>query len=422
MAVARGSINHPLIYDIWNLLRSFFPFGKTCKRSKSKDKDQLVHQIREKFNVEQAYLFPFARSGIHATLKALRLPAGSEVLLTPITIGPVYEVIKDLDLKPVFVDLELDSFGPQLDDLSEKLKRSPGAFLLTYLFGSIPDLSQIVKLCEKHRVPIIEDFSHNIGGRFNGQYLGTFGVAGIYSASLLKYVDGYNGAFVVSNEARLKKVFESSTEHLTEPNPSRIRKIIFRTLIWNLSLSRHTFNLLTFPALRLLRFLSRKFFESLLGPSIKLNLSSTFLPEFYFEDICSLQTNCISKYLTTLPQLLENRRTWASSALQAYAAVGRVMPNSLSDPRREPTFWQFPIPVTNLQDAKDILFKSRIETGATNLMNLGKELNNILPNATKLKENYIFVPLHRHLSFSDYQRFFQTLKDAGLLTKASPTN
>ena len=40
MAVARGSINHPLIYDIWNLLRSFFPFGKTCKRSKSKDKDQ----------------------------------------------------------------------------------------------------------------------------------------------------------------------------------------------------------------------------------------------------------------------------------------------------------------------------------------------------------------------------------------------
>lgn len=422
MAVARGSINHCLIYDIWNFLRSFFPYGKICRRANSRDKDQLARQIREIFNVKQAHLFPFARSGIYTVLKALRLPAGSEVLLTPITIGPVYEVIKNLGLKPVFVDLELDSFGPQLDDLAEKLKRRPSAFLLTYLFGSIPDLSQIVKLCEQHEVPIIEDFSHNIGGRFNGQYLGTFGVAGVYSASLLKYVDGYNGAFVVSNEARLKETIEASTKHLTDPNPSRIRKIIFRTLIWNFSLNRHTFNLATFPALRLLRFLNKKFFESLLGPSIKLNTYSTSLPDSYFEDICKLQTNCISKYLATLPQLLENRRTSASVALQAYTAVSGATPNAVPDPRREPTFWQFAIPVTNLKSAKDILFKRGIETGATNLMNLGKELNKLLPGAVKLKEAYIFVPLHHHLSFSDYQQFFQTLKDAGLLTKTSQTS
>lgn len=422
MAVARGSINHSLIHDIWNFLRSFFPGGNLCKRANSEDKDQLVHQICATFNVKQAHLFPFARSGIHAALKALKLPAGSEVLLTPITIGPVYEVIKDLNLKPVFVDLELDSFGPQLDDLAEKLKRSPGVFLLTYLFGSIPDLSKIVKLCEQCRVPIIEDFSHNIGGRFNGQYLGTFGVAGIYSASLLKYVDGYNGAFVVSNEARLEKVIETSTKRLTKTNPSRIRKIIFRTLIWNFSLNRFTFNLATFPALRLLRLLNRNFFESLLGPSIKLNISSASLPDFFFEDICQLQTRCISKYLATLPQLLENRQTWASIALRAYAAVNGTVSDSISDPRRQSTFWQVAIPVTNLQDAKDILFKNNIETGATNLMNLGKELDVTLPNATKLKEAYILVPLHRHLSFSDYQRFFQTLKDAGLLTKTSQTS
>jgi len=366
--------------------------------------------------VPHAVLFPYARTGFYSCLKALNLPTASEVLLTPITIGPMLEVIKALGHQPVFVDLELDTFGVDLNDLADKLRRKPACFLLTYLFGYVPEIAEIAGACRQSGTILLEDFSHNIGAEYDGRPLGTYGSAGIHSASLLKYVDGYNGAFVITRDPKLAAGLRHESERLHEPNPRRIAGIVRRTFIWNFALSRYPFNLLTYPALRCLKTISKPRFEKLLGPSIALRLNSS-LPDFYFEDITRLQCRTILRHLNQLTATLASRRRAAELAINAYHEVVGHSPRlpgaPQAKPERQHTYWQFPIPVQDVQAARDLLFSAGVETGSTNLMDLAHASGFELPRTRSVKEKHLFIPLHSHLRQADYRKIFQTLRMGG---------
>ena len=417
MTVSRGSIRHSLGEDVWNCVTSLCRPSGCAVAATADEKTALTTAVCRRLGVSHASLFPYARTGLHAVLRSLHLPRGSEVLMTPITIGPMLEVVLSLGLKPVFVDIELDTFGPDPDDLARHLRRRPAAFLLTYLFGCVPQVDAIVSACANAGTRLIEDISHNIGASFGGREVGTFGCAGIYSASLLKYVDGYNGAFVTTDDAILAQRLAGESLQLTPPDPGRIRGIIQRTLIWNAALSRHIFHLATFPALRCLKALSRPRFESLLGPAIPLNLEAASLPAYYFEDICSLQCRTILRHLAELDAVLATRRRCAEAAARAWLETtgGRRSGCSakVDATLSRPTFWQFVISVKDVDGAREVLFRHGIETGATNLLDLAHATGVNLPGTRELKERCIFIPLHANLDQTHYRQMFQSLQNAG---------
>lgn len=417
MAVSRGSVRHTLIEDLGAFAGSLLRPGRYTARATSAEKTAMEEAIRRRLGTKHVAAFPYARTGFHAVLDALRLPRGSEVLLTPITIGPMLEVIVSLGLRPLFVDIELDTFGPDLNDLANKLKRRPAAFLMTYLFGYVPPVANIVTMCNDAGTPLIEDFSHNIGASFDGRALGTFGSAGVYSASLLKYVDGYNGAFVVTNDAALAVNLVPATARLSPPDPRRIRSVIQRTLFWNAALNRQLFTVGTFPALRCLKGISPARFEKLLGPAIVLNINADRLPAYYFEDITGMQCRTIQRHLETLDSVVASRRECARLASEAWldasGGSGVGCAACTSRPETFPTYWQFVIAVKDVPGARNALFRHGIETGTTNLMDLAHASGIELPQAKALKEKHIFIPLHSHLKRSHYRRMFETLREAG---------
>jgi perosamine synthetase len=417
MAVSRGSVRHSLGEDLGAFGASLFAPGRTSTRATAGEKAALSDAVRRRFGVSHAVAFPYARTGVHAVLEAMRLPRGSEVLLTPITIGPMLEVILALGLKPVFVDIELSTFGPDPADLARKLERRPAAFLLTYLFGYVPDVEAIMAACATSGTRVIEDISHAIGATFAGRPLGTFGAAGVHSASLLKYVDGYNGAFVVGDDDALAGSLNEATARLTRPDPRRVRGSIHRTLFWNTALNRVVFNFGTYPALALLKVTSPARFEKLLGPSIDLRLDAAKLPDSYFEDITGFQVRTIKRHLDLLDGVLTARRAWARLAGEAWLEVtgGRTEGCSatIESSRTAPTFWQFVIAVKDVPGAREVLFRHGVETGTTNLMDLAQASGLSLPNTRALKERHIFVPLHGYLRKRDYARMFIALRRAG---------
>jgi dTDP-4-amino-4,6-dideoxygalactose transaminase len=378
--------------------------GHVTRRATPAEKKKLQNQICTKFNVPNASLFPYARSAFFFILKALDLPKGSEILLTPITIGPMLEVIRALGHRPVFVDLELKTFCADVKDLEKKLQTKPACFLCTYLFGYVPDIEKIAALCRASGTLMIEDFSHNIGAKFNGRFLGSFGRAGIYSASLLKYVDGYNGAFVITEDSGLFQRIEAETAQFTHPNSGRIAGIIKTTLLWNFCLNRAPFALLVFPLLRLIKKWRPSLFEKILGPKILMKIKKN-LPGYFFEDVCQLQCEMIGRHLEKLEELLAERSRLAER-------VARLTGKDQSEPARKPsgnTYWQLLFPVQDLQKARQALFKIGVETGATNLFNLAETEGVHLENAKKVKENHIFIPLHPWVSSKHYEKIFLTL-------------
>ena len=407
MPISRGSVRHSLGTDIFNLIRLFVWPTRLTQTASDTQKERVEEKVSSRFDAS-CILFPYARTAFYAALKSLDLPRNSEIFLTPITIGPMLEVIVALGHKPVFVDIELETFCVDLDDLKHKLARSPRCFLLTYLFGYIPNIKKICELCEESGTFLIEDISHNIGAKFKGKPLGTFGVVGIYSASMFKYVDGYNGAFLITNNQMIYDSLNTIVANYSSPDPRRIKKIIQATLTFNFSLSRVPFNLLVFPLLWLIRRIDRRKFEKILGPKIKLEMRLD-LPEYYFENIASIQCKMIDQELDKLDDLIETRRKCAFAARDAFQDVigGSLFSNSNYE---EFTFWQFVLPVRDLFGARDILFQNGVETGGTNLMNLAEVLAIDLPCAKALKDGHIFIPLHEHLSIDDYRRVFTILK------------
>ena len=416
MPVSRGSIRHTLLEDGLNVISLFLRPGTLFTAPSPALRAEVASVVTRRFSTTHATLFPFARTGLYATLKALDLPPGSNILMTPITIGPMLEVIHALGHKPIFVDIELNTFGPDLEQLAQILAGRPACFLLTYLFGYVPDVARIEQMCRDSNTILVEDFSHNIGAECNGRALGTFGTVGIYSASLLKYVDSYNGAFVITNDSRIAASLDNFAGELEPPSRKRLAAIIYRTFIWNFALSRLPFNLFTYPALWLLKKLHPALFDKLLGPSILLQLYSP-LPRFFFEDIARFQCEGILRHMSKLDVILESRRASARQALDSYLRVTTELtpagPERVSPYRfGKPTFWQFVIPVNDLAISRDKLFRAGIETGATNLRNLAAASGVVLPNASRITDNYIFIPLHQHLREPDYLEFFKILDAA----------
>jgi len=413
-SISRGTVRHTLVENILDLIRSTFFASSYLRAASCDEKAALDQALQKKFQNTQVAFYPFARTCLHVILSNLNIPKGSRILMTPITIGPMVEVIESLGFEVVFVDIETDTFGPCLKSLQEKLDAGAYCFLLTYLFGFVPDVREAVRMCRNAGTFVIEDISHNLGASSGGRLLGMWGEASIYSASLLKYVDGYNGAFTITNIPSLASALKHGSSTLSQPDSQRVRNVVLKTLIWNFALKRWIFSFATWPALRLLKLSSPTMFENLLGPGIPFHRSPN-LPSFYFEQLTKLQAQTMLRNLSKLPKRLERRREVARRAIDALmqtcdcsARVDKNLHHSYSFS----TYWQFVVPVRSTEESRSILFENGIETNTTNLRDLASDLGVILPGARTLKEKCIFVPLHDYLKDQDYLKIFNILLDA----------
>ena len=410
MSISRGNVRHRVIENTWDLLKSFFQSSDLLGAS-DLEQAPLKTAVQQMFPGQHVTVFPFARTSLHAVLTGMHLPPNSKVLMTPITIGPMVEVIESLGHEVVFVDIETDTFGPSLEDLKKKIEAGASCFLLTHLFGYVSRVDEAVKLCHEAGVRVIEDISHNLGSELNGVSLGAWGDVAIYSASLLKYVDGYNGAFTITKHKELGIALDEHSRTLKTPDARRVRAVVIKTLIWNVALGRWIFKFGTWPALKLLKWLNRDSFERLLGPGIPF-VRSEQLPSFYFEQVTTLQCRAMLRNLKQLPQRLYARREMANRLIKAIESLCATQ-NNQTQPSVETknfnTYWQFVLPVRSTEDSREALFSIGVESNTTNLRDLAFEDGVELPGARALKELCIFIPLHNYLGESDYRLIIKHL-------------
>lgn len=413
MLISRGSIHHSITSDLTALLVSIFS-RRECHSVENIVNDRTTQHIRQFFDLPLAVLYPYARTGWYAILMALNLPPGSVILMTPFNIYPYIDIIHSFGFQVVFVDIEFESFGPVLSDLKSKLAQSPGCFLLTYLFGYVPDVGKITELCQHYNIPLIEDISQVIGAKYKSRLLGTFGLAAVYSASLTKYIDSYNGGFVITSDRSLEKSLLGFAKALPAPRSFRIQRIIFATLIWNICLNLYVFNILTYHALRVLKACSPRLFNSVLGPSIK-PANSKGLPSFYFESISNIQAKNISRYLHQLPLLVDQRTALAKKVQSIHKSYCTSWNDHHHNGNGTNVYWQYICPVVDVDEARKVLFGVGVETGSTNLPLLSSLEGLSLANADILKSTQLFIPLHPSISDHNYHRIFRTLSVHNLI-------
>jgi dTDP-4-amino-4,6-dideoxygalactose transaminase len=151
---------------------------------------------------------------LYLALRALGVGNGDEVITSPFTFFASAEVISMVGAKPVFVDIEADSFNLDLDCLEAAITDRTRAILPVHIFGRPVDMTRLMAIAVAHNLHVIEDCAQATGATWQGKRVGSFGDVGCFSFYPTKNLGGCgDGGMVTTNNAAIAEQVKILREH-----------------------------------------------------------------------------------------------------------------------------------------------------------------------------------------------------------------
>lgn len=160
-------------------------------------------EFSKKFNFKDSVMVNSGSSAnlvmVGAVKKYLNWQDGDEVILSvvgfPTTLAPLLQH----NLKPVLIDIELDSLNFDLDLIEEKITDRTRAILLSPVLGNPPDMDRLLEICKKHNIELLLDDCDSLGSAWRGQYLSEYAIASSCSFYPAHHISTGEGGMVSSN-------------------------------------------------------------------------------------------------------------------------------------------------------------------------------------------------------------------------------
>lgn len=141
-------------------------------------------------------------------LLALDVSIDDEVITVAHSWISTVEVISIIKAKPVFVDIDPNTFNLDVNKLEEKITPKTKAIIVVSLYGQMPDFDTINNIANKYNIPVIEDGAQSFGALYNNKRscsLTTIGTTSFFPSKPLGcYGDG--GACFTNNEKLEMKI------------------------------------------------------------------------------------------------------------------------------------------------------------------------------------------------------------------------
>ena len=145
---------------------------------------------------------------LHLCLKALGIKAGDEVITTPFTFIASAESIAYVGAKPVFVDINKNTFNIDVSKIEEKITSKTTAIVIVHIFGQPVDMTEVMEIANKHKLFVVEDCAQAFGAKYKGKSVGSMGNAGCFSFYPSKNLGAYGdgGMMITSSTDLAEKV------------------------------------------------------------------------------------------------------------------------------------------------------------------------------------------------------------------------
>ncbi|MCC6276304.1 MAG: DegT/DnrJ/EryC1/StrS family aminotransferase [Oligoflexia bacterium] len=137
-------------------------------------------------------------------LKAMGVGAGDEVITSPFSFFASASSILLAGAKPVFADIDLESFNLDPSQIESKITSKTKAIMPVHLFGQTAEMEPLMALSRKTGIPIVEDFAQSIGAKYHNLQSGGMGLMGATSFYPTKNLGGAGeGGLVTTNDSQL---------------------------------------------------------------------------------------------------------------------------------------------------------------------------------------------------------------------------
>lgn len=144
-------------------------------------------------------------SALHLAYKLAGIEQGDIVLCPTLTFSATVNPISYEKAEQVFIDSEMETWNMDpkaLEIALEKYKGRVKAVALVHLYGVPAKLDEIVELCNKYGVPMIEDAAESLSATYKGKQTGTFGKYNIFSFNGNKIITTSGGGMLVSEDEK----------------------------------------------------------------------------------------------------------------------------------------------------------------------------------------------------------------------------
>jgi dTDP-4-amino-4,6-dideoxygalactose transaminase len=154
-----------------------------------------------------------------AALMAIGLGPGDEVITTPYSFFATASVIVRVGARPVFVDIDPQTFNLDAGGVRAKITSHTKAILPVHLFGQCANMEPLLRLAQAHRLHVIEDAAQAIGARDDqGRQAGTIGQMGCFSFFPSKNLGAFgDGGMVITNDEALAETLRVLRVHGSHP-------------------------------------------------------------------------------------------------------------------------------------------------------------------------------------------------------------
>jgi dTDP-4-amino-4,6-dideoxygalactose transaminase len=138
-------------------------------------------------------------AALHLALEAVGVGAGDEVITSPITFASTANVIVHRAARPVFVDVEPDTFNIDANGIEAALTPRTKALIPVDFAGQPCDLDALMAIGARHQLPVIEDAAHALGADYKGRRVGGIADMTCFSFYANKNITSGEGGALTTN-------------------------------------------------------------------------------------------------------------------------------------------------------------------------------------------------------------------------------
>lgn len=159
----------------------------------------------------------FVNSGSSAnqiTMLALKeLYGGGEIIVPPLTwVSDISSVLQN-GFTPVFCDINLTNLALDIKEIKKKITKKTRAIFLTHILGYNGLTQELLDVCRRKNIPLIEDACESHGATFNGRKCGSFGLVSNFSFYYAHHMTSVEGGMVCTDDEKIYQYVRMFRSH-----------------------------------------------------------------------------------------------------------------------------------------------------------------------------------------------------------------
>lgn len=164
-----------------------------------KEIEEFERKVAEYIGKKYAVATSSGTTALHLLLHGMGIKKGDEVILPASVCPGVMHAIEYTGATPVICDINENDFNISVEYAKKLITDNTKAIIAPHMFGLPSDIDELREL----NIPIIEDCAQSIGAKYNGDKVGSFGYASIFSFYATKMFTSIDGGMILTDDDKL---------------------------------------------------------------------------------------------------------------------------------------------------------------------------------------------------------------------------